>query len=392
MIVAGVMPREVVEPPSIDAVAHCVRALYADDRSFAFAGGGTQLERGNAPRALDTLVRTTACTRVIDYAPQDQTITVESGMTLAAVGDVLARERQFLPIDVPDPERTTVGGAIATNAYGGRRLRYGGIRDIIVGAEMIRPDGTRARGGGKVVKNVAGFDMPKLMVGSLGTLGAIVSATFRVYPIAEAQGALIMSGASIETLMRFGTELTAQALVPAAMTAFWRDDGDGYDCSVSFEGFAQGVEQQMHAAAEIGARLGCQAQWLPAVPPAFAESERLARRHAAWRIALSAPPTALARFLVENGPTGQAVQRLVFYPLLGAGFLAAETLDVATVLRWRATLAGGSVVVDAMPQGARATLDAWGDPAPASLAIMRRLKMNFDPKGLCNAGRFVGGL
>ena len=189
MIVAGVEPRAVVEPHGVAELAACVAALYASDSSFAFAGGGTELELGNAPHSIDTQVKVTGCDAVIEYAPQDQTITVEAGLTLAAVNAVLANEGQFLAIDAAEPERTTIGGAIATNLYGGRRLRYGSVKDTIVGIEIVRPDGTRARGGGKVVKNVAGFDMPKLMVGSLGTLGAIAAATFRVHPVAERRAA-----------------------------------------------------------------------------------------------------------------------------------------------------------------------------------------------------------
>jgi glycolate oxidase FAD binding subunit len=391
MTVAGVAPRTIVEPRTVGELAECVADLYAGDRSFAFAGGGTELELGNRPHALDTLVKTPGCDRVIDYAPQDQTITVEAGMSIAAVDAVLARERQFLPIDAADPARTTIGGAIATNLYGGRRLRYGGIRDIIVGIEIVRPDGTRARGGGKVVKNVAGFDMPKLMVGSLGTLGAIVSATFRVYPVQEQRAAVVYAGVDVDAVMRIGAELVGEALVPAAVVAYNRADGDGYDCSVTFEGFRRGVDQQLRAAAAIGARLGLQTQTaLSEVPAALAERERSVRQIGDWRVTLCAGPTALARFL-RSTPFVPDEQRVV-YPLLGAAFIAADALDAATIERWRATLDGGTIVVNVMPAHARPALDAWGDVRRDSLAIMRRLKMNFDPKGLCNAGRFVGGL
>jgi glycolate oxidase FAD binding subunit len=393
MIVAGVEPRAIIEPQGVAELAAGVAALYANDTPFAFAGGGTELELGNVPRSIDTLVKTTACNAVIEYAPQDQTITVEAGMTLAAVGAVLAHERQFLAIDAPEPERTTIGGAIATNLYGGRRLRYGSIKDTIVGVEIVRPDGTRARGGGKVVKNVAGFDMPKLMVGSLGTLGAIAGATFRVHPLPERCAALIYADLSIEQLMRVANELIGAALVPSAVTAFGAQDGSGYVCRVSFEGFARGVEQQVEAAHAIASSLSLRARTdenedAPGTP--FYDCERAVRRAAPWRLTLSTRPTALARFL--SAAPFPAGARHVVYPLLGTAFIAADTLDAATVARWRAQLDGGSLIVNALPQRARATVDVWGEPAPGALTIMRRLKNNFDPKGLCNAGRFVGGL
>ncbi len=390
MTVAGVQPRAVVEPPTLEAFARCVAELYARDTPFAFAGGMTEIELGNAPRALDTLVKTTACNRVIEYAPQDQTITVEGGMTLGDIGDVLAKQGQFLALDAPDPERATIGGAIATNAFGRRRLRYGGVKDTIVGVEIVRPDGTRARGGGKVVKNVAGFDIPKLMVGSLGTLGAIVSATFRVYPIEEQQSAVAYRGVDVAQLMQICGELVSEQLVPASVIAHDSRGGARYDCIVTFEGFARGVEQQMKAAASIAFRHGLSAGAFAApLIESLHGREAAVRRGAAWRVTLAAAPVALAKFLAGNELDG--LQRLV-YPLLGVAFIAADELEPATIARWRSLLADGSVVVNAMPADERTGVETWGAPRPAAFAIMRRLKENFDPKGLCNAGRFVGGL
>jgi glycolate oxidase FAD binding subunit len=390
MIVAGVTPRAVVEPGSVGELAACVAGLYANDTPFAFAGGGTELGLGNAPRAIDTLVKTTACSAVIDYAPQDQTITVEAGMTIAAVGAVLAREKQFLAIDAPEPLRTTIGGAIATNLYGGRRLRYGSIKDTIVGIEIVRPDGTRARGGGKVVKNVAGFDMPKLMVGSLGTLGAIADATFRVHPLPETGAALVYADVTVAQLMEIGKELVREALVPTSFVAF--ADGSGrYECRVVFEGFARGVQQQMDVAQAIALRLNIDARVGEVeVGSVFDERERAVRCALPWRLTVSARPTVLARFLAAAS-FGDKIRHVV-YPLLGSAFAGADALDAATVARWRTQLDGGSVIVNALPQHARETVEAWGDPPAGAMTIMRRLKASFDPKGLCNAGRFVGGL
>jgi glycolate oxidase FAD binding subunit len=372
-------------------LAACVGELYARDTAFAFAGGGTELELGNAPRSLDTLVKTTACNRVIDYDAQDQTITVEAGMTLAAVGAVLGSKAQFLAIDAADPDRTTVGGAIATNLYGGRRLRYGSIKDAIVGVEIVRPDGVRARGGGKVVKNVAGFDMPKLMVGSLGTLGAIVAATFRVYPIEEQSAAMVYHGVTVDQLTQICDELVGEALVPAAVTAYDTRNRGRYDCSVLFAGFRRGVEQQMKVATAIAFRLRLSAgAFAGGLVASLDEREHAVRRGAPWRVTLSAPPTVLARFLA-TAPFLEGT-RLAIHPLLGAAFVAAEQCDAATITRWRAGLERGSVVVNAMPQHARESVESWGEVPAPSLALMRRLKANFDPKGLCNAGRFVGGL
>jgi hypothetical protein len=191
--------------------------------------------------------------------------------------------------------------------------------------------------------------------------------------------------------MQICAELVSAALVPASVTALGAGATGRYDCAVGFEGFARGVEQQMESASSIAARLGLNAAAEPdATAPLVDECERHVRRAAPWRMTLSAAPTALARFL-SGTPVGTGERRVV-YPMLGAAFVGADTFDVQTVTRWRRTLDGGSVVVTAMPDQARPAVDVWGEPPAGSFSIMRRLKAGFDPKGLCNAGRFVGGL
>ncbi len=191
-------------------------------------GGGTELDLGNPPRALDTVVRTTALDRVLEYAPEDQTITVEAGMRVAAL-DARARpsRSRVLPLDVADRQRATIGGAIATNAFGARRHRYGSIKDLIVGIEIVRPDGVPAHAGGKVVKNVAGFDLPKLMVGSLGTLGMIASATFRVFPKPACTQAVLVHAAPASALLcRADGRCRARARRRRALRRARRDRAD----------------------------------------------------------------------------------------------------------------------------------------------------------------------
>src|SRR5476649_2092142 len=254
MIIAGVEPRTVVAPRDQAELAAFVRELYAADKTFAFVGGGTELELGNAPAPLDTAISTTGLNRVIEYSPEDQTISVEAGITVAALSKVLAQNDQFIAFDVTDPERTTIGGAIATNASGRRRLRLGSIKDNIVGIGIVRADGTPARGGEKVVKNVAGFDIPKLMVGALGTLGAVVSATFRVHPIDQTGVAVALRGVTTSDVMLVCAQVIGEALVPSSIAAYGA--GERSDCVVSFDGFHRGVQEQVTSMHAIAARLG----------------------------------------------------------------------------------------------------------------------------------------
>lgn len=276
--VAGVTPRAVLVPADRTELASIVRDLYAAEKAFAFVGGGTELDLGNAPRALDTVVRTTALDRAIEYSPEDQTITVEAGMRVAALDALLAQHDQLLPLDVPDRQNATVGGAIATNAFGARRHRYGSIKDLIVGIEIVRPDGVTARAGGKVVKNVAGFDLTKLMVGSLGTLAGIISATFRVFPKPAHTQALLVHAAPHSTL--FAALMNDVSLEPMAVVHYPTLGG----VVLTFAGLEASVAGQIAHAGDLAARhaVGCEALAGPALERCMA-FESAVRSGGEWR-------------------------------------------------------------------------------------------------------------
>ena len=376
--IAGVTPARELAPADRRQLATMVGELARARASFAFVGGGTDLEFGNAPRSLDVIIRTTALNRVLDYAPEDQTITVEGGMRVGDVDALLAEYGQMLPLDVGDRKFATIGGAIATNAFGARRHRYGSIRDLIVGVEIVRPDGTLARGGGKVVKNVAGFDLPKLMVGSLGTIGAIVGATLRVFPIPPATAALTLDTAPDGAA--YAACLADRALDPTAVT-YARETG----VVLTFAGLAAAVDAQVERAAAIAAAHGVAAQVLDAASADRSNArEREIRGRGTWRVSIAQAP---ASPLSSCAPAGSA---MLTFPTLGVTLASSDAVpfDAAAVERTRAH---GTVLVHAMPGRARGTLDAWGPP-PRSFPLMRALKSQFDPYGLCNPGRFIGGL
>jgi glycolate oxidase FAD binding subunit len=399
--IAGVAPRDVVTPRTADELAEIVRELHAERKPFAFVGGGTHLDLGNAPRALDTVVRTTALDGIVDYAPEDQTITVEAGTTLGELDRILAEHGQMLPLDVADRERATVGGVVATNAYGRRRQRYGTVKDLIVGVGIVRPDGVRARGGGKVVKNVAGFDLPKLMVGALGTLGAIATVTFRLYPIPQSVRAAVLRfehEAAIADVLR---SLLACRLEPES-AALYNDRA----LVVTFAGTEAGVAAQMRTLLEeIAPGVETSAAELSELErEAYEQRERAVRRDGPWRFRVIAPPSEPVA-TVANAVPAAPLAVPVAYPMLGISLHALSDATFAGgagaspdwhVRDLRSNVAAGThnrghVVFDAIPDAARSLVDAWGPPPP-SFNVMRRLKDNFDPLGLCNPGRFVGGI
>jgi glycolate oxidase FAD binding subunit len=401
MVVAGVASRNVITPRSIEELADAVRALLGERKAFAFVGGGTQIDLGNPPRALDTVIRTVALDRVVDYVPEDQTITVEAGISLAELDRVLGQHGQMLPLDVVDRSHATVGGAIATNAYGRRRQRYGTAKDLILGVEIVRPDGVVARGGGKVVKNVAGFDLPKLMVGSLGTLGAIASATFRVYPIPETTRSAAVRFSCADDVIRAAKAVIERRLEPESIALY------NYDTLVvTFAGTSGGVDAQIATLREVAATTSGEMRELTELEhESYEQRERAVRRDGAWRFRVIAPPSA-GIATVGAFVAGSPLAVPVAYPQLGVALHSYAEDAIASDGRagigieqfdeLRRDVAGqtgghGRLVIDAMPDWARGRVDAWGAPPP-SFELMRSMKHNFDPHGLCNPGRFVGGL
>jgi glycolate oxidase FAD binding subunit len=377
--IAGVTPSRTLVPSDRGQLASMVRELHATGKRFAFVGGGTELELGNAPRALDAIVRTTSLDRVIDYSPEDQTITVEAGMRLAALDAVLAQHGQLLPIETGDRTNATVGGAIATNAFGALRHRYGSIKDLIVGIEIVRADGVIAKSGGKVVKNVAGFDLPKLMVGSLGTLGGIVSATFRVFPTPAVTRAVLARTAPDSPF--FAAAMADSSLEPIAVAHYPAHDG----IVVTFAGLAASVEGQLAHLDALAATHHVDVTALDAAAlQTFAQIERDVRTTGAWRWMASTSISG-AR---ELQPLPLTTSADVRYPTLGITLASAAEGDDADAF---AREPARGRIFRAMPLRARDRIDAWGPPPP-SFALMQALKANFDPKGLCNPGRFVGGL
>ena len=396
--ILGVRPDVVHEPASVEEAIEVVRAAHDGNKSLAFVGGGTDLELGAPPERLDAVVRTAGLARVIEHAPSDQIVVAEAGMTLAALQERLASHGQRLSIDPPLAARATLGGIVAANAFGPRRARFGSVRDLIIGISLVRADGTLARSGGKVVKNVAGFDLPKLAVGSLGTLGLIVTVTFRLHPLPEASATLRLSGQSARQVRLLVAAMRAAQLEPTAVAALWHGAA-GFDVAVRFEGFGAGIAQQVErfqmlpGFRESGEALDAAAE------AAYWESHDAPRTSSPLVGKLAAPPASIETVAEASlPPLLDALEKpaLLWYPTLGLGFVSGTPASLeaaaAAVGAARATLpAGGTLVLASAPVGMRALVDVWGPP-PAALDLMRSVKGRFDPGGRLSPGRFVGGI
>ena len=371
---------EAHEPRSLAEAARAMEQLAREGKRVAFLGGGTELELGPWPERIDAVVRTRGLGRIVEYQPADMVMVVEAGLTMGEMQAAAREHRQRLALDPPWPERATIGGIVATGAFGPRRARYGAVRDLIIGVQLVRADGAVAHGGGKVVKNVAGFDLPKVACSSLGTLGLIASATFRLHPLPEASETVEVPGLSPAEVVAMVSRIRAAQLEPAAAAAL--RGPSGYDLALCFEGFGKGVEQQIGKLRQLA-------------PSARAEEGAWARHDEVrtggpLRIKVASLPTQLPEVDRLVSPLGL---RFAWYPTLGLGFAsgAAGEQAAALIADARAELLrrGGSLVVQAAPAGLR--VDRWGPPPP-SFPVMQRVKQNFDPDRRLNPGRFVGGL
>jgi glycolate oxidase FAD binding subunit len=404
--VAGAQPRIVVEPASEDEVAALL--AYADREGLAVLprGGGTQSRLGHPPIRGELLLSTRRLKGIIEHAPHDQTVSLHAGTPLAVLQARLAEAGQWLALDPTLSPAATIGGLIATNATGAHRLRHGGVRDQIIGVRIALTDGTVARGGGKVVKNVAGYDLPKLFTGSLGTLGVIVSAMFRLYPLPTVTRTLAYTSDDPAPLLDLVLRANASTLVPAAMDLLAEDAVNGpFSLAVRFEsGIAEAVADQAAALdALAGERASTEhpyegedeaAFWRAAdalVPQGDADDASLLLK-------VSLLPSAQVGWLMRLREVAQdaglcvrlrmhAGHGIAYARLSGADDRLVATLDA---LRATAAETRGSVVVQDASLGLLARLDVWG-PVSA-LEVMRRLKAQFDPHTILNPGRFAGGI
>ena len=362
--VLGVIPAYVAAPATV-AEAAAVLAVAADHGlTVVPRGGETRLDWGLPPASCDLLLDTVRLDRVIEHAAGDLIVKVQAGLPMDRLASVLAEAGQQLALDTPLPG-STVGGTLATAASGPRRLRYGSPRDLLIGVTIVRADGTVAKAGGKVVKNVAGYDLGKLLTGSYGTLGLIVEAAFRLHPLPPAQ-AYLTREASPGELTGLVRALRHSAAVPTAIEVDSAPEGP-LTVAVLVEGVPEGIE---HRATQLAGLLGPDSKltedppdWWGAYPDGTTLIETSHPAPAGMRARWSADGRAFVG--LTDGPQ--------------------EVAAALGELRQ-----AGWAVVRYAPQQVREAVDMWG-PIPA-LGLMRRVKDQFDPGHRLSPGRFAGGI
>jgi len=406
--VDGFIPHMVVEPANAEEIAHALKIATDAGLRVIPRGGGTKMNWGNPlrhnGRSGELILSTRRLNRVIEHAWGDMTATVEAGCTFQRLQQTLAEHGQRLALDPLWSEQATIGGILATNDSGPLRIRFGSLRDLIIGITLALPDGTLAKSGGKVVKNVAGYDLPKLATGSLGTLGIITRAIFRLHPIPRetrtlsfASSAGLVSGS--ESLQNLVLAIQDCNMVPTGVqirAAGSSTENDLHEVDVRFEGTNAGCDAQIEQT--LGMASGARRIEVPAdVWNARSTLWSGVEQSAICKFSLL--PTDAGGFLtlLKQISQSQGLRWRLVAQAVGVGHLRLEGSDNAALisaledLRKRLEARGGSLVILRCPLETKSKMDVWGSAGDA-LPLMNSVKARFDPTGTLNPGRFIGGI
>jgi glycolate oxidase FAD binding subunit len=387
-------PSCVIYPHSQAELAAVITTANSHQWRVLTWGSGSKINWGGLAENIDIIVSTEHINQLIEHAVGDLTVTVEAGMKFAQIQEILAKSGQTLALDPAAPELATIGGIVATADTGSLRQRYGGVRDQLLGITFIRADGEIAKAGGRVVKNVAGYDLMKLFTGAYGTLGIISQVTFRVYPIPESSGTVILTGKpeAISQAARtlHGSELTptqADLLSNKLLTNL--DLGTGIGLIARFQSISESVQEQSKRLLLIGEKLGLQGviysgnqeidlwQQLPKqIYDHLTESTITCK--------IGVLPTAAVEILnyMEVG---------LIHISSGLGLVRLEKEEQILPLRSLCQANSGFLSVLSAPVEFKKRFDVWGYNGNA-LAVMRGIKEQFDGNFILSPGRFVGGI
>jgi glycolate oxidase FAD binding subunit len=403
----GVRPRWRVAPTSVAELGAVVALAGEASLAVCPLGSGSTFELGAPLDRLDVALDLGRLDAILEYNPEDLTLSVQAGVRLDAVRGALAARRQLLPVDPPGGGARTLGGIAATHAHGPLRAKYRSIRDLLLGVRFVQADGVITWGGSRVVKSVTGYDVPKLMVGALGTLGVLAELTLRLQPMPASEGSWVVSFPTVEHAGEFLARLLDSTVQPSRVE--FLDAGAQRASGLAGAPAAVAVsigsaEAAVRADGEkVTTFAGPSQGHVAPVPAAFWDAYERATSppaHHVW-LKVSTLPSHLARVVgvIETaGAAAGAPPAISGSAALGA--LRVGWSDVTPeagarlVTRLRAAVADhdGAIVIERAPRALRARVDPWGPVEPGALALMRALKERFDPAGTLNRGRFVGGL
>ena len=418
--IGGTRPQYVVAPPTAESLAAVLKLAAEHDLAVIPRGNGTKIAMGGAPRRYDLALSLEELKNVWHYEAADLTITVGAGMNLGDLQHFLGRERLWLPLDPAGGACASIGGTLAANSSGPLRLRFGSARDVVLGMKVATTDGTLIKSGGRVVKNVAGYDLSKLLIGSYGTLGVIVEASFKLFPRPASRATWVLEPETLGAARELRMQILNSPLEPMRMVLFntaaldifpgaaGAGQAEGLQLWVEAGGSAKILERHASDLAAMGRSLGGVCRQLDA-PMAEACWERMRDYEQLFAgtfqqillLKATLPIAASEEFLsfAQQTAEGEGVQMAVFaQPGVGTLHLGLRgaTLDIAVErlvanTRKAALELKGALVVEHYPDAYSGERDIWG-PLPDSLEVMRRLKLAWDPKGVLSPGRFMGGI
>ena len=414
----GYVPKAVVLPASVQEMQDVLRFASKEDLSVMPAGAGTKLGIGNLPQKVDIVLATTRLNSIVEYEPGDLTVTVESGIRLATLQAVLAQHQQYLALDPPYADRCTLGGIVATNASGALRLRYGAARNQVLGLRVVHANGTVVKSGGKVVKNVAGYDLNKLYIGAFGTLGIITEVTLKLSPIPAREAILAADFQDVQDAVDTGLSIVGSQILPMFVNLFINADprrgktdgtteGNGPMLVAGFGGDPETVAWQLTQCQEIMEQNGALGVTITEGESRVHLQETIREFPAVDRdteiviAKLNLKRTDIAKFAAQvmDASWARDVQVMA---LLGSGMLyfsisvTSDTdfqvfADTLTRLRQAAMEMRGNLIVETAPPELKQHIDVWG-PVGDTLGLMKQVKARFDAGGLLNPGRFVSGI
>ena len=390
-LIDGLSPSLVLEPETEEGCSRALALCQSEGMAVVPLGAGTRLEVGNPPSRLDVYLSTRALAGIVDHVEGDLTLVVRAGTSLEALNRELSHARQFLPLDPPLPSKATIGGILALGEPGFRRRPGARPRDLLLGFEAVLADGTKVKAGGRVVKNVAGYELSKLFVGSAGTLAVLTRAFLRLRALPEDVVSIALPFSRLSRAAQAFHAIARQAVAPEAVALLnpelsrelgWED----WTVLLRFEGFreetSEGADEARRHAGTRGAESTRSGVWdelrdFPARP--LGEAELLLRGQAA-----PARLFALAESWQDGGP-------LVAYPDSGLVYSHTRDLEALANRRESAALCGANAVVERAPSSIKNEIDVFGE-IPEAFEIMKRIKEKLDPRGILSPGRFVGRL
>ncbi len=446
------IPKAVIFPRNTQEISEVVKFVNREGLAIVPWGSGSKMSLGNPPERLDLVICTSRMNHMLDVDTSNLTITVEAGVKFRDIQARLATEEDrcylpledlateaeevicsdrshsgcFLPIDPSCSNTATIGGVVATNSAGPRRLLYNLPRDMILGVRVVAPNGEIAGAGGKTVKNVSGYDISKLMVGSMGSLGILCEMTFKLLPLPEKMETLLLSFDSFSDASDLANRIFETTLLPAAVevmnsTSFANlrmddipeFDPDKYVVAVAFEAFQEAVERMVTDIKDMAMTFGVKNHanikdhahlrfWLAVsdLDPTLVEKfpglikAKLNYRISEWKDIFEFAHKALAQNGIEHAILAHAGSGICLINLLmdpGSDGLVDKAVEAMGQLLERSREAGGNMIIQRAPTIVKNRLKVWGNSG-SDFVVMKRIKGQLDPSGIMCPGRFVGGL